>query len=117
MDEVGCLLEATPPPCCAKYDKNNKANQRGLPQKVSRGDIKSAMSGIRDQTLECHAAHGGVGIVKLRVTVAPNGWATNVDISESPNADLGACIATLVRSAHFGASVDGLTFTYPWVFR
>jgi TonB family protein len=57
-----------------------------------------------------------MGTVKIAVEVAPEGNVKSAEVTESPDTALGACVATALKKAQFGKSVNGGSFTYPFVF-
>ena len=114
-DEVACLLADTPPACCEKYNKKGGGSS-AAPTALTREAIKNAMAGIRQGVVQCGKDHPGAGTVKIKVTVAPSGIASRVEVLQSPSADLGACVASLARDAYYQASDEGGTFTYPFAF-
>jgi TonB family protein len=56
------------------------------------------------------------GKVKVKVVVAPAGTVTSASIVEAPDDTLGQCVTDAIKAAKFGATKNGGTFSYPFVF-
>lgn len=126
LDEVGCLLadHDKVPACCAKY--RGRRWQEGdpapepteeLPDTLDSSQIKYSVSEVKAKVLQCGDLFPDVhGTVKLKVTVAPGGWVTNVDIKETPDPGLGDCAAQRIKQATFIKAKLESKFTYPFNF-
>ncbi len=77
--------------------------------------VRHGIAATMPQVKAC-AASGASGMVKLAVTVAPNGHVTDVKVASSTDAALASCAAAVMRRATFEATVNGGTFTYPVSF-
>ena len=60
--------------------------------------------------------HTAKGTVKLAVSVNADGAVTSADVVASPDPELGKCVAGFVRKATFAKTVNGGSFSYPFVF-
>jgi len=84
---------------------------------LDRAAISAGIASIKPKVVECGKQASDVkGKVKIKVTVAPAGTVTSATISETPDETLGACVAAAVKTAKFGATKNGGTFSYPFVF-
>ena len=64
----------------------------------------------------CTSTSAAKGVVKVHVRVAGSGLVTNVDVVETPDPVLGACVAAALHKAVFLPSKQGGSFSYPFVF-
>ncbi len=123
MDEVACLLAEHPPACCSRYSSSKEdkpeviESRPDLPEKLSRNAIKRGMDKVKGRVSACSAKHMGRGMVKVSIKVSGDGEVTRVKVKETPNPDLGTCVANAVRKANFGDSQNGASFSYPFVFK
>jgi outer membrane biosynthesis protein TonB len=56
------------------------------------------------------------GKVQIKVTVAPAGTVTSAAVVSAPAEALGACVASVMKSAAFAKTAQGGSFSYPFVF-
>jgi hypothetical protein len=113
-DEVSCVLRNYPGGCCDKYKKTYVPPPRpGLPESLDRAAISAGVASVKAKIATCT---GGKGIVKLHVKVGANGLVTNVDVTQTPDAALGACVAAGMARAVFPKTQNGGAFSYPFVF-
>jgi hypothetical protein len=118
-DEANCVLSDYDRPCCAKYKaKGPVISQRigGVPQTLDRSMVRAGVDGIKPRVIKCGEKAGVTGTVKISVSVSPEGAVTGADVQDTPDAALGTCVAGALRAAKFGKSVEGGSFTYPFVF-
>ncbi|NVB85175.1 MAG: hypothetical protein HOV81_42810 [Kofleriaceae bacterium] len=118
-DEVSCVLSNYEGPCCAALrDDARRAPQQNKPaaKGLDRQTITDGIAKVKPQVLECGDKHPANGKVKAAVKVHPDGRVTNVEIKETPNAELGACVARVLQSARFAETESGGSFVYPFVF-
>ena len=88
-----------------------------VPDGLDRAAISAGISSIKPKVIECGKASPDIkGKVKVKVVVAPAGTVTTASISETPDDSLGQCVATVVKNAKFGATKNGGTVSYPFVF-
>jgi len=88
-----------------------------VPDGLDRAAISAGISSVKAKVVDCGKASPDVkGKVKVKVVVAPAGTVTSASISETPDDSLGQCVATAVKTAKFGATKNGGTFSYPFVF-
>ncbi len=109
-DEVSCVLSNYEGPCCIKYRHD------GPPESLDRAAITTGVSGVKAEVLACGQRSTAKGTVKVHVRVGPSGHVTNVEINSTPDAGLGACVAGAVTKATFESTVQGGSFSYPFVF-
>jgi TonB family protein len=118
-DEVGCVLSKYDRPCCERYKPQStdlKPRTGGIPEELDRAMVRSAVEKVKPAVVQCGEKAGVKGTVKIAVEVAPEGKVTSADVTESPDTALGSCVATALKKAQFGKSVNGGSFTYPFVF-
>jgi TonB family protein len=118
-DETGCVLSKYDRPCCLKYkpaDSDLKPRIGGVPVELDRAMVRAGVETIKPRVVKCGETSGAKGTVKITVTVAPEGQVTDAAVRESPDEGLGTCVAGAMRAARFGKSVNGGSFTYPFVF-
>ncbi|HEY5951219.1 MAG TPA: TonB family protein [Kofleriaceae bacterium] len=84
---------------------------------LDRSAISAGISSIKPKVVACGEKAPGVkGKVKVKVVVAPAGNVTSATVAETPDEALGKCVASVVKDAKFGATKNGGTFSYPFVF-
>ena len=88
-----------------------------VPDSLDRASISAGIASVKPKVLECGKQASDVkGKVKIKVTVAPAGTVTSATISDTPDEALGACVCGAVKTAKFGATKNGGTFSYPFAF-
>jgi molybdenum cofactor biosynthesis protein B len=126
-DEVTCILEKYARPCCAVYKPAEtastkppppppKPNPLGLPEELDRSMIKAGVDQVRVAIISCGEKAGVKGTVKLAVTVDPGGRIESVAVTATPEPALGDCVAAAVRRTSFAKTLNGGSFSYPFVF-
>ncbi|MCA9605021.1 MAG: AgmX/PglI C-terminal domain-containing protein, partial [Myxococcales bacterium] len=90
-----------------------------IPDRPSAVDIRRVITEQRDALRTCYVALGGGASLRLtlRIVVTPSGVPERVDVGGSGNSPLRECIADRVRRWRFPASRQGVTVSYPIVFR
>jgi hypothetical protein len=119
-DEVSCVLGNYVGACCAKYRKGARPTQpapkNALPETLDRSMISIAISRVKARVVNCAQQHPVPGKVKISVRVRPTGVVDNVTVTETPDADLGACVESVVWQAKFDKTQLGGSFSYPFIF-
>lgn len=118
-DETACVLSKYDRPCCAKYKPaatDFQPRVGGLPEALDKPMVRAGVSTIKARVVTCGDKNPGAGTVKIAVTVSPDGAVTDASVVDAPSPALGECVAGAMKSAKFGKSVTGGTFTYPFVF-
>ncbi len=111
LDEVACLLADQPPACCSVYGRP----PRGIASTtLTATQVRTTVQPLRGRIARCGT--GPSGTVKIRVQVANDGTVSRVDVLETPDDAVAACVAQVMRGARFPRSDDGVSFTYPFVF-
>ncbi len=115
-DEVACVLSYYDP-CCAAFLKDPRppaptSASKGLDRQM----ITDAIAKVKPQIRACGEKYPANGKVKLAVKVDSGGKVTNVEVKETPSADLGTCVAQVIAGARFAATDTGGSFSYPFVF-
>jgi hypothetical protein len=115
-DEVSCVLENYPGPCCLKYRKPlaKQGPFTALPE-LDRSMISAGVASVKAAVRSCGDATTK-GVVKVTVEVADTGIVRNVRVLSTPDAKLGQCVAGAVQQAVFARTVNGGSFSYPFVF-
>jgi len=94
--------EAEPPPADA-------------PEALDRAAITAGIDPIRPAVRACGTSNVK-GKVSISVKVGPDGQPTDVNVVETPDAALGACVAKAMQQARFKATKAGGSFKLPFVF-
>ncbi|HEY5926713.1 MAG TPA: AgmX/PglI C-terminal domain-containing protein [Kofleriaceae bacterium] len=88
-----------------------------VPEGLDRKAISDGINSVKPKVLECAKSSPDVkGKVKVKVVVAPAGTVTSATITDSPDDDLGQCVAAAVKAAMFCVTKKGGAFSYPFVF-
>jgi TonB family protein len=118
-DEVTCVTEKYAKPCCAKWkpteDHFTPAN--GTSDALEKPQIKAGIDRVKPAVIACGEKHKAAGTVRVNVSVSPDGVVQSADIEEAPDQALGACVAAIVRKAHFAKTTNGGAFVYPFTFQ
>jgi hypothetical protein len=86
-----------------------------VPGSLDRQMIANGIGAVKAKVQAC--ARGDVhGAVRVKVKVTPAGTADVVTVVQTPDPELGACVAAAVRSARFAKTGSGGSFSYPFVF-
>lgn len=119
-DEVSCVLTNNDGACCAKFLREPRAaiirKDPALPDSLDRTSISKAIASVKAGIAACGARWPATGKVKVRVRVSPAGRPVNVDIESTPDPKLAACVASTIQKATFEPTVNGGSFSYPFVF-
>ncbi len=117
-DESSCVIEKYARACCAKYKPAGEGftPPTGNHDSLEKAQIRAGIDRMRPAISRCGETNPGKGTVKISVTVNPEGAVTGADVVESPSPDLGKCVAGFVRKATFAKTVNGGSFSYPFVF-
>lgn len=117
-DEVWCVLNNYASTCCAKFKTppTRAARPSTLPDGIDRNAIAAAMTGIQPQVQACGPRFAANGIVKVHVRVSPAGRVDSVSVERTPDAALGECVVAAIRKATFDPTLQGGSFSYPFVF-
>lgn len=116
-DEVSCVLNDYPAGCCDKYKKTAPVPPPPpIPDALDRTSISNGVNSVKSRVAACATTAPAKGTVKLHVRVADNGLVTNVDVIQTPDPALGACVAAAMERAVFARTKQGGTFSYPFVF-
>lgn len=88
-----------------------------VPDNLDRATISAGISAVKPKVRACGEKTPEVkGKVKIKIVVAPAGTVTSASITEAPDDTLGQCVTDAVKTAKFGATKNGGTFSYPFVF-
>jgi len=119
-DEVSCALDRYQLACCAKFKPAEVPVEpkptSDLPEKIDRSMIVDAMGKMKPAVVRCGEIHGTKGTVKLYVQVTAGGSVEDVSVQSTPDAPIGACVATAIKKASFARTQNGGSFGYPFVF-
>jgi hypothetical protein len=118
-DEVSCVLEKYARPCCARYkpaDSGFKPSVPGQAESLDKVMVRTGIEGVKPRVIACGEKFAAKGTVKIALTVSPEGAVKAASVEDSPAAELGACVATALKSASFAKTAKGGTFVYPFVF-
>jgi molybdenum cofactor biosynthesis protein B len=119
-DETSCILSKYDRPCCSKYKpvtSPDLAPRVGdTPESLDKSMVRAGIERLKPRVVKCGEKSGAKGTVKITMTVSPDGAVTNASVADTPEAALGDCVLAAMRSAKFGKTVNGATFTYPFAF-
>lgn len=118
-DEVACVLGTAPATCCVKFRRPRAPTAKDpahLPTSLERSAISIAIASVRPEIVACAARSTKTGTVKLHVRVGPDGRVTSVTVDQTPDDALGGCVASAVRRAVFEPTLNGGSFSYPFIF-
>jgi hypothetical protein len=117
-DEVSCVLTNYEGPCCAtlRATPRPKPPTSALPDTLDRATISAGIAAVRSRVAACEQPSTPKGKVKVRVRVSPAGSIDRVLVESTPDATLGACVASALRTAIFDPTQHGGSFSYPFVF-
>ena len=117
-DESSCVIEKYARACCAKYKPAGEGftPPTGNTDSLQKTQIRAGIEPMRPAISRCGETNPGKGTVKISVSVNAEGVVTGAEVVESPSPDLGKCVANFVRKATFAKTVNGGSFSYPFVF-
>jgi len=116
-DEVGCVLGNYTGACCQKFRApapQPPPTNNPLPESLDRQSISAGVATTKGRVAAC--ANGAKGKVRVRVHVGANGTVTSVSVEDTPDAQLGACVASVIQRTVFARTQLGGSFSYPFVF-
>jgi hypothetical protein len=115
-DEVSCVLNNYEGACCRQYVKPKPpAAADGTPDSLDRAMISDGITQVKHKVMMCGDKSSAKGQVKIHARVEPDGT-PHVELKTSPDDALGACVVAAVASARFQRTVNGGSFSYPFVF-
>jgi TonB family protein len=117
-DEVGCVLEKYQRACCERFKPTDNGfhPKNEVPDSLDKSMVKAGIEKVKPKVVACGEKIAAKGMVKLAITVGPEGNISDISVSESPDPALGECVLAAVKRASFGKSVNGASFTYPFAF-
>jgi hypothetical protein len=116
LDEVGCLLADPQPACCAMYQSSRRQPMPPVNDSLTAAQVRRVVLSLRSRIADCGDRTSAKGTVKVSVKVLRDGSVGTVEVKETPDDALGACVARIMSGARFPASGQSVTFTYPFVF-
>lgn len=124
-DEVSCILDKYRQACCAKFKPaeppqdpkpENEKPPSGLPEKLDKLMVQEGMAGVKPTVIACGERIAAKGTVKVAVKVSGSGKVVSATAIESPDPELGSCVASAVKLAKFPETDEGGSFNYPFAF-
>jgi len=117
-DEVSCVLEKYARPCCARYKPVDsfKPSLPGQAESLDKVMVKEGIEGVKPRVIACGEKFASKGTVRIAMTVSADGAVKDTSVADSPDPELGKCVAQALRAATFSKTAKGGTFTYPFVF-
>ncbi len=120
-DEVACLVDSSRA-CCKRFRSGSSSSSSGgdsksnanLPERLSRGDIKTGMGRVRSRVASCGSKNGFKGRVDTKIKIGGNGKVSSVSAKGGSGA-VNSCVSSAVKSAKFPKTQTGASFSYPWV--
>jgi len=119
-DEVVCLVEPYRP-CCQKKNASNNSGEEDEPEedlidKPTRAHIAKGLKSVKGRLDTCATKHGVTGAVPIKLKISPAGRALSATATKGPG-PFKNCVAATIKKARFVKSQNGLTVSYPVVFR
>lgn len=120
-DETSCILSKYDRACCAKFkpkDTNTDFKPRvgDVPESLDKTMVRAGVERVKPRVVACGEKSGAKGTVKIAMQVSPDGAVTGASVADAPEAALGECVLAAMKSAKFGKTVNGASFTYPFAF-
>jgi molybdopterin adenylyltransferase len=122
-DETSCILEKYARECCARYkpaempvDKIDPPKPAGPPDTLDKAAVKAGIADVKPAVQQCGEDHYHAGEVKITLTVGADGAVTDATVADSPDPELGKCVAGALKRATFAKTQNGAVFTYPFAF-
>jgi TonB family protein len=116
-DEVSCVLDNYAGPCCTRFRKRPPPGPAPAnPTMVDRAMITTAIAAVKGQLIACGNQTSATGTVKVAVKIAPDGSITSINVKESVDPVLDACVVAALSLASFPPTDSGGSFVYPFVF-
>jgi hypothetical protein len=87
--------------------------------KLTPQQIQQGMAATKRHVQRCAEEHGGKGLVRLQLVIAPSGAVKSVGLHRSVSGTaLGECVRGAVKQAKFAAFTGGeITIEYPFLLR
>ena len=102
--EVDCVLSNYEPACCAQY----------RPESLDRSAIQEVMLRLEAKTEACATKYKSTGKIVATVKVSKEGAVEQVT-TDRPDV-IAPCLGDAIKTATFGKTRNGATFTYPFTF-
>ncbi len=118
-DETSCVLSKYDRACCAKYKPATtdfKPRVGDVPESLDKSMVRAGVERVKPRVVTCGEKSAVKGTVKIALSVSPDGAVTSASVADSPDAALGECVLGAMKSAKFGKTVNGASFTYPFAF-
>jgi len=123
-DEVSCVLNNYEGACCAKFKRGGGKPSSGgssggksdLPESLDRAMISDGVAKVKARVMSCGERSPAKGQVKVSVKVSPDGQVTSVTVKNTPDANLGNCVQSMMQKATFAKTQTGGSFSYPYTF-
>lgn len=85
-------------------------------ESLDRVAISDGVAKVKSKILDCGKSSSASGTVKIKVEVAPAGTVRSATVTATPEQALGDCVAAVMKTATFRATLNGGSFSYPFVF-
>jgi hypothetical protein len=118
-DEASCILERYERECCARYKPAEPVAApvpAALPQTLDKDAVKTSIAEVKPVVQKCGEQHPRPGEVKITLAVDASGKVTSATVAQTPDPELGQCVAQALEHATFAKTQTGAVFTYPFVF-
>jgi hypothetical protein len=86
------------------------------PDNLDRAAISEGVAKVKPQIMACANTSKAKGTVKTKVAVAPSGVVSATTVMATPDPALGTCVAGVLKKATFRKTMNGGTFSYPFIF-
>ena len=88
----------------------------GLPAELDKSMVRAGIEKVKPRVVACGEKSADKGVVKVAVSVQPDGSVSAASIVASPSPTLGDCVVAALKKAEFAKSAGGGSFTYPFSF-
>jgi hypothetical protein len=92
------------------------AKASDLPDSLDRTMIADGVAKVKAKAQACGDKSPAKGQVKVSVQVGPEGDVLRATVHNTPDNNLGACVAAAMQTAKFARTQTGGSFAYPFEF-
>ena len=97
-------------------EKIDPPKPAGPPDTLDKAAVKAGIADVKPAVQQCGEDHYHAGEVKITLTVGADGAVTDATVADSPDPELGKCVADVLKRATFAKTQNGAVFTYPFAF-
>jgi len=113
-DKVSCVIDGYARACCEAFRPKKPGD---LPTELDRGMITAGMGKAKAAVIRCgEQSPSAKGVVRLAMTINPDGSVAEAGVTEAPEPALGECVSSAVKKVSFAKTEQGGSFAYPFKF-